>query len=216
MCQPVPTTAKICGLSTPDTLAAAIAGGASHVGLVFFPPSPRNVTPDQAAGLTQRVPSHVTKVGVFVDPDDALLDEATAAGQLDAIQLHKTAPARAAAIRRRTEREVWVAVPVKTRPDLDAARSYADAADRILYDARTPDDAAHPGGMGLRFDWRLLDGFRHPLPWALSGGLDAANVAEAIALTGARLVDVSSGVESAPGIKDADKIAAFLRAVAAG
>jgi len=216
MCQPVPTTAKICGLSTPDTLAAAIAGGASHVGLVFFPPSPRNVTPDQAAGLTQRVPSHVAKVGVFVDPDDALLDEATAAGQLDAIQLHKTAPARAAAIRRRTEREVWVAVPVKTRADLDAARSYADAADRILYDARTPDDAAHPGGMGLRFDWRLLDGFRHPLPWALSGGLDAANVAEAIALTGARLVDVSSGVESAPGIKDADKIAAFLRAVAAG
>jgi phosphoribosylanthranilate isomerase len=216
MWRPVPTTAKICGLSTPDTLAAAIAGGASHVGFVFFPPSPRNVTPDQAAGLAQRAPGHVVKVGVFVDPDDALLDAAIAAGRLDAIQLHKTAPARAAAIRQRTGRDIWAAVAIKTRADLEAARGYAGTVDRILYDAKTPDDAAHPGGMGLRFDWRLLDGFRHPLPWALSGGLDAANVGEAIALTGARLVDVSSGVESAPGIKDVDKIAAFLRAVANG
>ena len=215
MWRPVPTTAKICGLSTPDTLAAAIAGGASHVGFVFFPPSPRNVTVEQAAGLAYRVPGHVAKVGVFVDPDDALLDAAIAAGRLDAIQLHKTAPARAAEIRRRTGREVWAAVAVKTRTDLDSARDYAGAVDRILYDAKAPDDAAHPGGMGLRFDWRLLDGFRHPLPWALSGGLDATNVGEAIASTGARLVDVSSGVESAPGIKDMDKIAAFLKAAAA-
>jgi phosphoribosylanthranilate isomerase len=208
-------TAKICGLSTPDTLAAAVAGGASHVGFVFFPPSPRNVTPEQAAGLAQRVPGHVAKVGVFVDPDDALIDGAVIAGRLDALQLHKTSPARAAAIRRRTGREVWAAVAIKARADLDAARGFAGAADRILYDAKTPDGTALPGGMGLRFDWRLLDGVRHPLPWALSGGLDAGNVTEAIGRTGARLVDVSSGVESAPGFKDAAKIAAFLAAVAA-
>jgi phosphoribosylanthranilate isomerase len=206
-------TAKICGLSTPDALAAAVAGGASHVGFVFFPPSPRNVTPEQAAGLAQRVPGHVLKVGVFVDPDDALIDRAIAAGRLDALQLHKTSPARAAAIRQRTGRELWAAVAIKTRVDLDAARGFAGAADRILYDAKTPDHAALPGGMGLRFDWRLLDGVRHPLPWALSGGLDAGNVAEAIGRTGAPLVDVSSGVESAPGIKNAEKIAEFLAAV---
>jgi phosphoribosylanthranilate isomerase len=209
----MPVTAKICGLSTPETLAAAIAGGASHVGFVFFPPSPRNLTLDQAAALAAAVPDHVAKVGVFVDPDDALIDAALAAGRLDALQLHKTAPARAAALRQRTKREIWAAVPVKTRADLDVARHYDGAADRILYDAKTPDGAALPGGMGLRFDWRLLDGFRHPLPWALSGGLDSGNVAEAIARTGARLVDVSSRVETAPGIKDADKIVAFLRAV---
>ncbi|MBY8829761.1 phosphoribosylanthranilate isomerase [Hephaestia mangrovi] len=210
----MPVTAKICGLSTPDALAAAVAGGASHVGFVFFPPSPRNVTPDQVSGLARQVPGHIARVGVFVDPDDALVDRAVAAG-LDALQLHKTAPARVAAIRQRTGREVWAAIAVKTRADVDGARQFAGAADRLLYDARTPDGAALPGGMGLRFDWRLLDGVRHPLPWALSGGLDTANVAEAIGRTGARLVDVSSGVETAPGSKDAGKIAAFLAAVAA-
>ena len=207
-------TAKICGLSTPDTLDAAIAGGASHVGFVFFPPSPRNVTLDQVEALARRVPGHVAKVGVFVDPEDALIDRAVTAARLDALQLHKTSPARAAAIRRRTGCEVWAAVAIKTRGDLDAARDFAGAADRILYDAKTPDGAALPGGMGLRFDWRLLDGARHPLPWALSGGLDAGNVAEAIARTGAKLVDVSSGVERVPGVKDAAKIAAFLAATA--
>ncbi len=117
-----------------------------------------------------------------------------------------------AAIRARFGRETWAAVAVKTRADLDAACDFAGAADRILYDAKTPDGAALPGGMGLRFDWSLLDGVRHPLLWALSGGLDPANVAEAIRRTGAPLVDVSSGVESAPGVKDVDKIAAFLKA----
>ena len=209
----MPVTAKICGLSTPATLDAAIAGGASHVGFVFFPPSPRNVAPEQAAGLAARAPAHVARVGVFVDPDDALLDAAIAGGRLDAIQLHKTAPDRAAAIRARTRRDIWAAVAVKTRADLDAARSYAGAADRILYDAKTADGARLPGGMGVRFDWALLDGFAHPLPWALSGGLDAGNVAEAATRTGARLVDVSSGVEDAPGAKSVDKIAAFLQAV---
>lgn len=209
----MPTTAKICGLSTPDTLAAAIAGGASHVGFVFFPPSPRNVGFDRVAGLASAVPSHVGKVGVFVDPDDALIDAARAAGRLDAFQLHKTAPDRIGAIRARTGLEIWAAVAVKTRTDLDNARAFAGAADRILYDAKTPEGAALPGGMGLRFDWALLEGFRHPLPWALSGGLDAGNVGEAVRRTGATLVDVSSGVERAPGVKDAKRIAEFLTRV---
>ena len=205
-------TAKICGLSTPETLDAAIAGGASHVGFMFFAPSPRNLGFDQAAGLAGRVPGHVERVGVFVDPDDALLDAAIAAGKLDAVQLHNTAPERAAAIRARIP--VWAAIAVKTRADLDQAQDYRNVADRILFDAKAPDGATRPGGLGLRFDWSLLDRFRHSLPWALSGGLTPDNVAEAARRTGATLVDVSSGVESAPGVKDVDKIAAFLKAVA--
>lgn len=209
----MPVTAKICGLSTPETLDAAIAGGASHVGFVFFARSPRNLPFDRAAALAARSPTQVVRVGVFVDPDDALVDAAVAAGRLDALQLHETAPARVAALRTRTGREAWAAVAVKRRADLDAARHFAGAADRILYDAKTPEGAALPGGMGVRFDWALLDGFAHPLPWALSGGLDARNVGEAATRTGARLVDVSSGVEDAPGTKNVDKIAAFLQAV---
>jgi phosphoribosylanthranilate isomerase len=206
----MPVRAKICGLSEPVTLDAAVAGGASHVGFVFFPPSPRHLSFERAAALAGRVPDHVGRVGVLVDPDDATVDAAVQAGRLAVLQLHKTAPDRVAALRRRTGLETWAAVPVKTRADLTAAGSYRGAADRILYDAKTPDDAALPGGMGIRFDWRLLAGFDHPLPWALSGGLDANNVTEAVGITGARLVDVSSGVESAPGVKDADKIAGFL------
>jgi phosphoribosylanthranilate isomerase len=206
--------AKICGLSTPETLAAAIRHGASHVGFVFFAKSPRNIEPDRAAALTAQVPAHVRKVGVFVDPDDALLDRAISAG-LDAVQLHgEETPERAAAIRALHRVEIWKAVPVRTGADLAQAGRYRGAADRILYDAKTPKGAELPGGMGLRFDWKLLDGFHHPLPWALSGGLDAGNVADAVGITGARLLDISSGVESAPGIKDVDKIAAFLQAVA--
>jgi phosphoribosylanthranilate isomerase len=208
----MPVTAKICGLSTPETLDAAIAFGASHVGFVFFPPSPRHLDFARAHALAARVPGHVGKVGVFVDPDDAMLEAALPS--LDAVQLHKVTPERAAAIRARVP--VWVAVAVKTRADLAAASAYRGAADRILYDAKTPDSAALPGGMGLRFDWTLLQGFDHPLPWALSGGLDPINAAEAVRVTGAPLVDVSSGVETAPGIKDVNRIAAFLRAVGTG
>ncbi len=209
------TTAKICGLSTPDTLDAALRHKASHVGFVFFAASPRHLAFARAAELSARVPSRVSRVGVFVDPDDELLERAIAAGALDTLQLHKTTPTRTAAIRTRFAREVWAAVAVKTRADLDAARGYAGAADRILYDAKTPDGATLPGGMGQRFDWALLDGFRHPLPWALSGGLDPVNVGAAIARTRAPLVDVSSGVETAPGVKNDTRIAAFLAAVAA-
>jgi len=209
------TSAKICGLSTQATLDAAIANGASHVGFVFFAPSPRNLAFGPAQALAARVPRHVRKVGVFVDPDDALLDAAIAAG-LDTIQLHgKETPERAAAIKARTRLELWKAVSVRTASDLAPAAAYRGAADRILYDAKTPDTALLPGGMGLRFDWKLLEGFAHPLPWALSGGLDGDNVGEAIRMTRAELVDTSSGVESAPGVKDVDKIASFLKAVAA-
>jgi phosphoribosylanthranilate isomerase len=211
----MPVTAKICGLSTPETLDAAIRGGASHVGFVFFPPSPRCVTRERAAQLAARVPDHIGRVGVFVDPDDATIEAAVADGQLDVLQLHNVTAPRLAAIKAKTRLEIWVAVAVKARSDLDAARSFNGAADRILYDAKTPPGAALPGGMGVRFDWTLLEGFRHPLPWALSGGLAPPNVAEAIKATGATLVDVSSGVESAPGMKDVAKIAAFLDTVAA-
>ncbi|UVO49300.1 phosphoribosylanthranilate isomerase [Sphingomonas sp. SUN019] len=207
------TTAKICGLSTPETLDAALRHGASHVGFMIYPPSPRYVTFDRLRGLATQVPTHVERVGVFVDPDETLVEAAVAAGRLDVLQLHKTSPERAAAIRTRTGRKVWATVAVKTRADLTGAHGFTQAADLILYDAKTPDGGL-PGGMGVRFDWGLLDGHRHPLPWALSGGLDAANVGEAIRRTRAAIVDVSSGVEHEPGVKDVDKIGMFLRAVA--
>jgi phosphoribosylanthranilate isomerase len=209
----MPVRAKICGLSTPDSVGAAVRGGASHVGFLFFAASPRNVAPEQAAMLA--TPPGVGRVGVFVDADDALIDHAMGAG-LTVLQLHGgETPERAAALRARHGVEVWKAVPVRTRADLVPARAYHGAADRILYDAKTPVGAALPGGMGLRFDWTLLVGHDHPLPWALSGGLDASNAAEAARITGATLLDVSSGVESAPGVKDVDKIAAFLQSIAA-
>lgn len=208
----MPVTTKICGLSTPDTLDAALRQGVGHVGFVFFPPSPRHLDFALAERLAARVPDHVGRVGVFVDPDNETVERALTSGRLTALQLHKVTPDRAAAIRARTGLALWAAVAVKTRADLDGAHRFAGAADTILYDAKTPDDARLPGGMGVRFDWSLLDGFRHPLPWALSGGLDPSNVADAVRRTGATLVDVSSGVERAPGVKDVDKIAAFLKA----
>ncbi|OQW72856.1 MAG: N-(5'-phosphoribosyl)anthranilate isomerase [Proteobacteria bacterium ST_bin13] len=208
-------SAKICGLSTAETLDAAVSNDAAYIGLLFYPPSPRYVALGQAEALAMRVPDHVGRVGVFVDPDDALVDAAIAAGKLTDLQLHKVTPERAAAVQTRTGLSIWAAVAVRARADLDAARGFSGAADRILYDAKTPDNAALPGGMGVRFDWGLLNGFSHRLPWALSGGLDAINVGDAVRQTGATLVDVSSGVETAPGIKDIDKIALFLKACAA-
>jgi len=204
--------AKICGLSTPESVDAAVGNGAAWLGFVFFPKSPRDVSPEQAAGLVARVPDRIGKAAVLVDPDDDLIARVVQTG-VTALQLHgDESPERLAALRR-FGLELWKAVPVRTRADLDAAQAYRGVADRILYDAKTPKGTL-PGGMGLRFDWALLDGFGHPLPWALSGGLDAGNLIEAAGMTGARLVDVSSGVESAPGVKDVDKIAAFLQAAA--
>lgn len=208
----MPIQAKICGLSTAETVDAAIAHGAVWLGFVFFPKSPRDVSPEQATSLIARAPARIGKAAVLVDPDDALVARVLEAG-VTALQLHgDESPERLAALKRH-EVELWKAVPVRTRADLDLARGFRGVADRILYDAKTPKGTL-PGGMGLRFDWNLLDGFDHPLPWALSGGLDAGNLAEAASITGARLVDTSSGVESTPGVKDVDKIAAFLQAAA--
>jgi len=209
----LPASVKICGLSNTETLDAAIKGGASHVGFVFFAKSPRNLSPDQAAALAARVPPHVKSVGLFVDPGDDDLGSILAQVRVDIVQLHgHETPETVARLREAHRRDVWKAIPVRTTSDRDDAARYKGAADLILYDAKPPEGAELPGGNGLRFDWTLLSGHRHPMPWALSGGLDADNVAEAIRVTNASLVDVSSGVESAPGVKDVDKIAAFLKA----
>ncbi|QJQ32845.1 phosphoribosylanthranilate isomerase [Sphingomonas lacunae] len=204
---------KICGISTPETLAAALAHGASHIGFVHFAKSPRHIDTGLARALGGRCPAHVRRVLLLVNPHPAdaarLADEAGA----DILQLHgDEAPAQLSAIKALTGLELWKAVPVRTSADLNATAQWRGVADRLLYDAKPPAGSDLPGGNGLRFDWMLLQGHRHALPWALSGGLDPANVAEAIGTTGATLVDVSSGVESSPGIKDVDKIAAFLKA----
>ncbi|MDI1295071.1 MAG: phosphoribosylanthranilate isomerase [bacterium] len=205
---------KICGLSTADTVGTAVRAGASHVGFVHFPKSPRHVSPEQMRDLAAAVPAHVDRVAVLVDPDDTLLSELAGLGVLSAFQLHgKETPERAATIRQRFGLPVWKAMAVKTRADIDAADAYSCAADRLLFDAKTPDGAALPGGMGLRFDWTLLRDVHPLLPWGLSGGLSIDNVAEALRITGAPLIDISSGVERAPGIKDMDKIATFCKAV---
>ncbi|WP_408589926.1 phosphoribosylanthranilate isomerase [Novosphingobium sp.] len=207
---------KICGISTPDTLDAAVAARADYIGLVFFAKSPRNVDPALAAALANRAAGKVRVVGLFVDPQPAFLSEVLAQVPLDVLQLHgKEDAATLARIQAETGREVWKAIGVRKRADLAAAKTFIGAADRILYDAKPPEGADLPGGTGLRIDWDLLRGVSHPLPWMLAGGLDPANVGKAIGLTGATAVDVSTGVESAPGIKDAGRIAAFCAAVRA-
>ena len=207
---------KICGLSTPDTVGAAVRAGASHIGFVHFTKSPRHVDAAQIAALGAIAPGHMEKVGVMVDPADDLLADLTDSGALTALQLHgKESPQRAAAIRQRVGLPVWKSISVKNRADIDAASAYVGAVDLLLFDAKTPDGAALPGGMGMRFDWTLLRGLSIPMPWGLSGGLSADNAAEAVRITDAPLVDVSSGVESAPGIKSVDKIMAFCKAVSA-
>jgi phosphoribosylanthranilate isomerase len=204
---------KICGLTTPETLDAALKGGASHVGFVFFAKSPRNLTPDQAAALAARVQGKAKIVGLFVDPTTEDIDRVRSRVRLDVIQLHgNERPAVVSRIRMTSGLEVWKALPVRTTHDLNEAQKYRGAASLVLYDAKPPAGSDLPGGNGLRFDWELLRGHQHPLPWALSGGLDAHNIAEAVRITNAALLDVSSGVESAPGVKDVDKIAAFLKA----
>ena len=210
----MPVLTKICGLSTPETLDAAVRGGASHVGLVHFARSPRHLELDRAAGLARQLPEGIRAVAVLVDPDDALVERLVSTVRPHALQLHGAeSPERLAALRARYRVELWKAIAVRTRADLGQAARYRGVADRLVYDAKPPEGAALPGGLGLRFDWTLLDGFAHPLPWALSGGLDAANVADAVGRTGAPMVDASSGVESAPGVKDPEKIADFLRVV---
>ena len=208
---------KICGLSTVETVAAAVTAGADHIGLMFFERSPRHLDIGRAAALAALVPGSVMKVGVFVDPDDAYLAEVQAAVGLDIVQVHDVGePARAAAIAARHGVPVWVAIGVATSADVANGRQFQGAADRLLFDAKTPKGAGLPGGMGLRFDWRLLAAANDlGLPWGLAGGLDAGNVGEAIRATGAALVDVSSGVEASAGVKSVEKIRAFIKAVKA-
>jgi phosphoribosylanthranilate isomerase len=206
---------KICGINTVEAMAAATGGGAGLVGLVFYPPSPRCLRPAEAAALTARVPPAVVKVGLFVDPDDVLLSTVLGQVPIELVQLHGSeAPDRVAEIKKRFGRPVMKAIKVAESADLDTAKRYLQVADRLLFDAKPPKQMidALPGGNALSFDWRLLAGRVWPLPWMLSGGLDRENLAEAVEISGARAVDVSSGVEDRPGVKDPAKIAAFLEA----
>jgi phosphoribosylanthranilate isomerase len=206
---------KLCGLNTAEALDAAIRARADYVGFNFFPPSPRYVGFAEAAALGARAEGRTTRVGVFVDADDAAIAEAATAARLDALQLHGSeTPERAAQVKARFGLPVWKVLSVAGAEDVQRAAVYASAADFILFDAKTPKGTL-PGGMGLVFDWSLLAGWKGPLAWGLAGGLTPANVAEAARMTGAPLVDTSSGIESAPGVKDADRIAEFCRAVRA-
>jgi phosphoribosylanthranilate isomerase len=208
----VTAAVKICGLNAADAIAAA--AGADFAGFVFFPRSPRHVSPATAAALAAGLPPRVQRVAVTVDADDDLVAGIVAALRPDLIQLHgREPPARAAALRARFGLRVIKALQVGEPADLDAADAYAETVDWFLFDARPPARAgALPGGNAVSFDWTMLAGREMARPWFLSGGLDAGNVREAIAASGARAVDVSSGVESAPGRKDPDRIAAFLAA----
>lgn len=210
----LPTRVKICGLRDAAMLDAAVQAGAAYVGLVFFEKSPRNVTLAQAAALAAMVPAGVAKVALVVDADDAQLDALLAQVPVDILQLHGAeTPARVTAVKARYGLPVMKAVGVAGPDDLAALDAYAQVADQLLVDAKPPKGADLPGGNGLSFDWRLIAGRRWPVPWMLAGGLTPANVAQAVALTGAGQVDVSSGVESAPGVKDAALIAAFCAAL---
>jgi phosphoribosylanthranilate isomerase len=207
---------KICGLSTAETLDVALEAGADAVGFVFFPPSPRHLGYEAARKLGARVKGGAEKVALTVDADDATFAAIVESLRPDALQLHgKETPARVAAIKQRFGVPVMKAIPVETRRDLVAVADYAGVADRLLFDARAPREATRPGGLGKSFDWRLLENLDPGVPFMLSGGLDAANVAEALRITRARGVDVSSGVERAPGEKDPDRIRAFVRAARA-
>ena len=211
------TRVKICGVSTAGVLEAAVAEGASEVGLVFFPRSPRNVSAEEAAALAAAAPAGITVVGLFVDPTDEALESVLSVARLDLLQLHgNESPERVAEIRRRTGKPAMKAIKVGDPDDIEAARRYDGIADRLLFDAKAPSTEGRfmPGGNALTFDWRMLAGLDWPCPWMLSGGLTPDTVAEAIRTSGAPGVDVSSGVESAPGIKDTSLIAAFIRAAA--
>jgi len=206
--------AKICGLKTPEAVGAALEGGAAFIGFVMFPASPRHISPEDAARLAAPARSRVRIAAVTVDPDDTLLDRLMASLRPDLIQLHgRETPTRAAAIAARTGAEVIKALPVSEASDVDAASPFDAAVAHLMFDAKAPAGAAVPGGHGAAFDWSVLSGRRFSRPWFLAGGLDPWNVAEAASRSGAPLVDVSSGVERGPGVKDPALISAFLEAV---
>ena len=204
---------KICGLKSPETVAAAVDAGAAYLGFNFFEPSPRYASPELAAQLAVDVPPGVVKVALSVDADNAFLDQLVETVPLDMLQLHGSeSPERVAEVQARYGLPVMKVVGVADEGDLSTLDDHLSVADQILVDAKAPKGAALPGGNGVSFDWRLIAGRRWPIPWMLAGGLTAKNVAEAVRLTGARQVDLSSGVESAPGVKDPNMIRAFLEA----
>lgn len=204
---------KICGLKTPDALDAALDAGADLVGFVFFEPSPRDLRYEPARELGQRVKGRAGKVALTVDAGDATFERIVESLKPDMLQLHgKETPQRVTALKKRFGLPVMKAIAVETKSDLGAIATYAPVADRLLFDARAPRDATRPGGLGKPFDWTLLKDLDPGIPFMLSGGLDAGNVAEALTITRAGGIDVSSGVERAPGEKDPDKIRAFIRA----
>ena len=209
----MPLIVKICGLSTPETLDAALDAGADMVGFVFFPPSPRHLQFDVARALGQRVRGRAQKVALTVDADPAFLQSIVEALGPDILQLHGAeSVAQITAIRRKFGLPVMKAVPIAVKEDLARIGTYATVADRLLFDARAPRDATRPGGLGNTFDWHLLKNVRSGVPFMLSGGLDATNIVDALRITRATGIDVSSGVERAPGVKDVDKIIAFVGA----
>jgi phosphoribosylanthranilate isomerase len=209
-----PVQAKICGLTRLEDVDAVAAAGARYAGFNFFPPSPRFLTPEQARALCLATPVGVARVGLFVDSDDAAIDAVLAQAPLDMLQLHgHESPERVSALKARHGLPVMKVVGVRTAADLDQITVYARVADQLLIDAKPPAGAVLPGGNGIAFDWQLLAGRKYwPCPWMLAGGLTPANVAQAVRLTGGRQVDVASGVESAPGVKDAAMIAKFVSA----
>ena len=206
-------TTKVCGLTDPTALEAAIRHGADMIGLVFFPPSPRAISVEDAAMLADRVPDRVLKVGLFVDPDDALIERVTAGVSLDVLQLHGDEPIeRCAELKARTGKQVFKAIKVREAGDLDLSDRYAEVCDYLLFDAKPPADATRPGGNAETFDWTVLEGRTWAKPWLLAGGLTPDNVATAIRSTGCPGVDASSGLESARGQKDPELIRRFLEA----
>lgn len=205
---------KICGLTTPGTLDAALSGGAAFVGAVIFAKSPRHLDPLHAATLFERARGRAGIVAVTVDADDALLTEIGLILKPDLIQLHgRETPERAVQARRLTGAGIIRALPISTPEDLEAAAPWEDVADHLMFDARPPEGSDLPGGVGASFDWAMMQGRSYRNPWFLAGGLTPENAARAAAISGAPMLDVSSGVESAPGVKDTARIAAFLQAV---
>ena len=205
--------AKICGLTSADAVEAAVAGGARFVGFIFYPPSPRSLGIAQAAALVAGVAPGITRVGVFVDPDDTLIESVLAKMPLDMIQLHGSeTPERVAAVMRRFGIKLMKAIKIAGERDLQLAKPFLDVADWLMFDAKPPKQMinALPGGNALAFDWELLRAKDWPLPWMLSGGLTVENLAAAAKISRAEFVDVSSGVEKQPGVKDPAKIRAFL------